>query len=346
MRILKEYYKFIKNFNSFSATLKKDDFHKIDQFDHFYTDINFNISKKELKLGSVPIDDFLFKKMIDFLDFLTAKLNFLLLYKKSFLKELINKTLEMTELSTEIYNKQADNSVAIIKNKTVLSNSSSKLNYTYTLKNGFEVIGGKIYPNFKKINKLEYSKTETYGKLNLKFKENVFLSTVNLVFSRDITSKIYVSYRKKLGASFHYTSEEIQLNKIKTLSLNFDDCAELVISSSEPFNNFLVDLTCHGGTEKIEYSSGYGVVALQTQSTLKELLVVSNPAFNFFYVNTKFFSEFKKANDFLDFENNENFIKLENNLNNIVTITDEHSIIFAFSTTEFEIEEFMFFGGI
>ena len=52
MRILKEYYKFIKNFNSFSATLKKDDFHKIDNFDHFYTDINFNISNKELNLGN------------------------------------------------------------------------------------------------------------------------------------------------------------------------------------------------------------------------------------------------------------------------------------------------------
>ena len=73
MRILKEYYKFIKNFNSFSATLKKDDFHKIDHFDHFYTDINFNISKKELSLGNTLIDDFLFKKIIDFLHFITIK---------------------------------------------------------------------------------------------------------------------------------------------------------------------------------------------------------------------------------------------------------------------------------
>ncbi len=144
MRILKEYYKFIKNFNSFSATLKKDDFHKIDHFDHFYTDINFNISKKELNLGNTLIDDFLFKKIIDFLQFLTAKINFLLLYKRAFLKELVSKTEDLTVLSTDIYNKQSDNAVAIIENKTILANSSAKLNFSYDLKNGFEVAGGKI----------------------------------------------------------------------------------------------------------------------------------------------------------------------------------------------------------
>ena len=345
MRILKEYYKFIKNFNSFSATLKKDDFHKIDHFDHFYTDINFNISKKELSLGNTLIDDFLFKKIIDFLQFLTAKINFLLLYKRAFLKELVTKTEDLTAISTDIYNKQSDNAVAIIENKTILANSSAKLNFSYDLKNGFEVAGGKIYPNFKKIGKLEFNKTETYGKLSFKFKENVFLSSVNLVFSRNITSKVFVSYRKKLGTSFYYTSEEIKLSKVKTLGLNFDDCAELVISSSEPFNNYLVDAVCYGGTDKIEYSSGYGIVSLNSTETLKELLIVSNPALNFFYVNTKFFSDFRKANDFLDFENNENFKKLENNLNNVVKITEEDSIIFAFSTSEFEIEEFSFFGG-
>ena len=339
--ILRDYFIFIKSLNEFYKELKKDDFFKINQFNYFDSTFDFGIKK----IKNAEVDDFSFKRILDYLDFQIAKLNFLCAYKKKLLSETTKKNAELLVLAAETYEKQKDKTIEIIDFKQLISSGVAPLEFEYTYKNGFETKNGFIYPNFKKIKKLEFEKAETYGKILLRFKEPVFLSSVNLVFKKNIQSDIYVSYKKKGQAENEFVSEPIKLSKVKMISLNFDDCYEVIFSSTEPFNNFLADLTCFGGTDNSEFTSGYGVLKLNSDLEFTKLLVLSDINLNFFAIKSKIFNELQRKNDFIDFENNNNFIKLENNLNNLINFNSEYSLIFAFSTASYAIPDFKIYGS-
>lgn len=343
MKILKDYYKWYSKFSDFFKELTKETF----TIDPFTPNISFGITELELNLKTTKLDDFLFKKIIYFIYFLKAKLSFLLEYKKNFLISLKDRNFVLLSFSDEVTAlKNSDDTVAFLNSKQDLSSGLTQLKHSYFLKDGFSVVKEKIYPNFKKIKKIEFEKTEVYGRLNLKFKEKTFISAVNFVFSKEIKSQIYVSFRKQLGANYFFTSEPIELSKFKTITLNFEDCVELIISSTEPFNTYLTSLTCYGGTENVEFCSGYGILGFETELELKQLYISSQPELFFFKSKKDDFKKYQLKHTFIDFENGSCFTALDVNINNQTDFDSEAEyLFFAFSTDLFELDEFKVFGG-
>lgn len=337
MKILDSYYFWFEKFKKVFKKASGENF-LFDPFEIVQFDDKIPFDKE--------IDDFLFKKIYYYLYFLKNRFSFLVTYKKEFLALLEKEIEEINLLSEKVYSLKEDKVSFLLENYKIISGNTKPLEFSYFFKNGFNSSDGFINPNFKKIKKVDFEKEEFYGKVILKFKNPIFLSNLTLLFTKEVRSKIFISYKKNKGSFVAYTSPQIELSKAKSLSLGFEECSELIISSTDPFNNFLSDIFCYGGNDSSEFASGYGLINFSSDENLSKLFIASEPDFSFFKVKKTVFDIYQSNNSFLDF-NNDIFTKLEINSNNIVSFDPEKDIIvFAFSTEKISLKEFKFFGGV
>lgn len=348
MKIEQAYFKFINRFNILFSSLKAGNTNSIPlNFQHFTEQENFGLTDYELKSETKVIDDVLFVKIYDYLLFCKQKLLFLLGYKKSFYDELSQKNEELIALNTKLTNTY-DNNIGnnVLTSMYLKASHSNIFSYDFIFKNGFTLNNNKIFPIFKKMDKLEYDLTSYSGKLNVKFNNNVYLSMINLVFSRELNDQIIISYKTKDSTETKFYSSVITLSKNKFISLGFENCSEINISSNVNFNEFLSSLICFGGFENTEYAQGYGVLKLDSEDTIEKFIIESDPELFFYKVNKNVFSTLQTTNSYYDFENHNSFTKIEANLFQNMIITADEVIVVAFDTNKAVINEPLIYGSV
>lgn len=348
IQILQSYYKFIGRFNTLFGSLRASDNGALPvNFQPFTEQENFGLTDFELKSETKTIDDTLFKKIYEYLLFTKQKLLFLVGYKKSFLEDLIQKNEALVakhEAITELYESNLGNNV--IKSMYLKTSQNNLFNFNYLFKNGFVVKNKKIFPVFKKINKLECDVVSYSGKVNIKFNNSVFLSMMNLVFSRELNDQIIISYKTKGDTETKFVTQPITLSKNKFISLCFEDCTEITISSNVQFNEYLTSLTCYGGFETTEYAQGYGVLDIEHSSNIVSLMIESQPELFFYKVNKNIFSSLQTTNSYYDFENNSAFERIQANLFQSINFSDDDLVVFVFDTNQGFLNEPLIYGGV
>lgn len=247
----------------------------------FELNFKININEKFLNSKVIKITNKIYEDILDCIIELKFKINWLSNEYKNELEKVKEKLIELENIQTELIDYRDELLENILDSKILKNSSSSLINYTYDYLENFNLKDDYIIPSFFNINKLDFqSEIHSNKKIVYNIQKTKFVSRIDLYFNTNINEEIIIMYKKGYSSKIEFTTEKIKLSKRKSISLKFEDCAQIIIFSNSNFVDYLINTEIFGSSEEIKETSIKGIIDIPIET--KKLLIDTNEDFYFY----------------------------------------------------------------
>lgn len=312
--LMKKYKELMKKLNNYF-----NDFN----LKEFNFDFPIKINDKFLNSNTIKITQKVYDELLKLTLQYYLKINWLKEEYKLKVKELKEKIQHLEETKKLIFENKNEILDNIIESNSLINSNLKPLEYSFLLKNNFVVKDDYLIPLLYNFEELNFEKQiMSNKKIILNTGKKKIISSLELNFNVNINSEIIICYKEELNSKIKYTSEKIKLSKNKLISLNFQDCAQIIIFSNSDFVEYLTDIKLKGANSEADKISLKGLIELKEKK--ERILINSKTNFTFYQV--------------LD---NDELKPIENNLINKI---ETNKIQFELNTNDSVLDKFKIFG--
>lgn len=312
--LMKKYKELMKKLNNYF-----NDFN----LKEFNFDFPIKINDKFLNSNTIKITQKVYDELLKLTLQYYLKINWLKEEYKLKVKELKEKIQHLEETKKLIFENKNEILDNIIESNSLINSNLKPLEYSFLLKNNFVVKDDYLIPLLYNFEELNFEKQiMSNKKIILNTGKKKIISSLELNFNVNINSEIIICYKEELNSKIKYTSEKIKLSKNKLISLNFQDCAQIIIFSNSDFVEYLTDIKLKGANSEADKISLKGLIELKEKK--ERILINSKTNFTFYQV--------------LD---NDELKPIENNLINKI---ETNKMQFELNTNDSVLDKFKIFG--
>lgn len=310
-------------FNKYKILIKKiNSYFNDSNFDDFKYTFPLKIKEEFLSIKNIKINKELYNQILKLSLQFKIKIEWLKNEYQFKNQEILNSINNLNNIEEEIFKDKNLLLENIIQSNELIYSNNKYIKFNYLFKENFIIKENKIIPLLYDFQELKFDKEiNSPNKITLNINQKKIVSNIELNFDRNIDSEIIISYKEKQNTEIKFTTNKIKLSKNKKISLNFQDCSQIIIYSNSNFINYLRDIKIFGSDKEIDKINLKGIIEIPKY---KKILINSDKSFSFF-----------------QYYDNKDLIPIENNLINEIKT---NKILFTINTDEVILDEFKIFG--